>query len=644
MAAGQCPLTFTTAGARSLTATYAGDANFNGSTSATKAHQVNAAATHFTFSIPNPFAAGTASGVAVTAKDAYGNTATGYRGTVHFTTSDTRATLPANYTFTAGDAGTHTFSSALKPALVLKTVGSQWVRATDTVTTSITGSQTVTVTAGVARTLVVSNIPNPFGAGTASGVAVTAKDAYGNTATGYRGTVHFTTSDTRATLPANYTFTAGDAGTHTFSSALKPALVLKTVGSQWVRATDTVTTSITGSQTVTVRAGVACTYHPITPVRLVDSRIGNGLSHHLIANTPATFKVAGRGGIPANATAVTGNVTVVNATKGGALHIGPSPLSNPPTSTINFSARQVLSNGLTGSLGSGGTLSVTYLASSGSSTDVVFDVTGYFAPDTTGATYHALAPGRVLDSRPSTTSHKNIGLAGKFANKSVRTFTVAGVKALGWSSALVPAGATAVTGNLTVTGATTNGYVAIGPTMTSTPKTSTLNVMAGQNRANGVTVALKAGKLSAVWVGKPGSSVDVIFDVTGYFTAGTGGLRYYPISPVRDLDSTTGKGLSGSFATKTARTLTVGGLGGVPTDAAGISGNLTLLKPGSAGYGFIAPSIVGAPASSTLNSTTGLTVANGFDVALKSGKLSIVWMGTSGSHANFSLDVTGYWK
>ena len=51
-----------------------------------------------------------------------------------------------------------------------------------------------------------------------------------------------------------------------------------------------------------------------------------------------------------------------------------------------------------------------------------------------------------------------------------------------------------------------------------------------------------------------------------------------------------------------------------------------------------------ARTSSTLNSTTGLTVANGFDVALSSGKLSIVWMGTTGSKANFSLDVTGYWK
>jgi hypothetical protein len=51
--------------------------------------------------------------------------------------------LPPNYTFTAADNGTHAFSGGLR----LKTVGSQWVRASDTATASITGSQTVTVTA-----------------------------------------------------------------------------------------------------------------------------------------------------------------------------------------------------------------------------------------------------------------------------------------------------------------------------------------------------------------------------------------------------------------------------------------------------------------------------------------------------------------
>ena len=67
-------------------------------------------------------------------------------------------------------------------------------------------------------------------------------DAYGNRVSGYRGTVHFTSSDAKAKLPANYKFTAADAGTHVFT------VILKTAGTQWVRARDTVTATITGTQ------------------------------------------------------------------------------------------------------------------------------------------------------------------------------------------------------------------------------------------------------------------------------------------------------------------------------------------------------------------------------------------------------------
>src|SRR5260370_39150071 len=78
-------------------------------------------------------------------------------------------------------------------------------------------------------------------AGAVLTVTVTAKDAYGNVATGYTGTVHFTSTDLQAVLPANYTFVAGDNGVHTFNVTLKPA------GSGTVTAPDTVTSTITGT-------------------------------------------------------------------------------------------------------------------------------------------------------------------------------------------------------------------------------------------------------------------------------------------------------------------------------------------------------------------------------------------------------------
>ena len=50
---------------------------------------------------------------------------------------------------------------------------------------------------------------------------MTARDAFGNLATGYTGTVSFASTDAQADLPGSYTFTAADAGTHTFSATLK---------------------------------------------------------------------------------------------------------------------------------------------------------------------------------------------------------------------------------------------------------------------------------------------------------------------------------------------------------------------------------------------------------------------------------------
>jgi cytochrome c oxidase assembly protein Cox11 len=488
--------------------------------------------------------------------------------------------------------------------------------------------------------------------GVAFNVVVTATDGLGATQSGYRGTVHFTSSDGAAVLPANYTFTSVDLGIHTFS------VKLNTPGTQSVTVTDTVTSSITGSRTGIVVSSTASTYHATNPARVLDSRptasghTNIGLSGKFVAGSVRTFAVTGVIGVgassvavPSNASAVTGNLTIVNETTGGLIALGPTMTPTGETTTLNFAKGDIRANNVTVGLGPGGKLSAVFRSSTGgATTDLIFDVTGYFTPNTSGATYHTVAPGRVLDSRKTASGHTNIGLSGKFANKTVRTFAVAGVKGIGWSSALVPSGATAVTGNLTVTNATSVGYVSVGPTIAAVPKTSTLNVAAGANVANGVTVALKSGKLQAVWDGTAGSSADVIFDVTGYFTADLTGLSFYPIAPARLLDTATGRGLSGSFTNRTPRTLTVDGVGAIPAAGRGISGNLTIVNPSSGGFAFVSPATVATPTSSTLNANPNQTIANGFDVALSSGKLALIWCGTVGSTAGLELDVTGYWK
>ena len=174
------------------------------------------AATHFTVTgFPSPTTAGDAHSFTVTARDQFNNVATGYAGTVHFSSSDAQSVLPADYTFNGGDAGVHSFSATLK------TAGSQSITGNDG---TLTGTQSgIVVQAASATSLIVSGYPSPTTAGASHSFSVTAKDAYGNVATGYTGTVHFTSSDAQAVLPADYTFNGGDAGVHSFSATLKTA-------------------------------------------------------------------------------------------------------------------------------------------------------------------------------------------------------------------------------------------------------------------------------------------------------------------------------------------------------------------------------------------------------------------------------------
>jgi len=109
---------------------------------------------------------------------------------------------------------------------------------------------------------VVLALPPTVGSGDPTSATLTVYDANGNVATGYRGTVHFTATDGSATLPVDYTFTAGDAGVHVFSSGF----ILRAIGSHVVTVTDAATPTITGSDGVTVG--------PAAPTNFTATRSG----------------------------------------------------------------------------------------------------------------------------------------------------------------------------------------------------------------------------------------------------------------------------------------------------------------------------------------------------------------------------------
>jgi hypothetical protein len=203
--------------------------------------QEGAVATHFRIiATTSRTAAGSFLSVTVTALDANGNPVPSYVGTVRFSASDSRAGLPAAYTFTTGDRGSHTFTVSLR------TTGAQWLRVTDQHALIGSLAGVVVSPAAVAR-LNVSSAATA-NAGTPLRITVAALDAYGNLVSNYRGSVRLSSSDRKAMLPATFTFRAGDGGKHTFS------VTLVSPGTWSVTAVDVSHSAWHGTVTVTSRS------------------------------------------------------------------------------------------------------------------------------------------------------------------------------------------------------------------------------------------------------------------------------------------------------------------------------------------------------------------------------------------------------
>ena len=84
---------------------------------------------------------------------------------------------------------------------------------------------------------------------TVSGSSITVVITVTNPKGQYFGTLHFTSTDSQATLPADYTFLSGDNGTHSLT------VLLRTAGSQCITVTDPKDSTITATSCTAVAAG-----------------------------------------------------------------------------------------------------------------------------------------------------------------------------------------------------------------------------------------------------------------------------------------------------------------------------------------------------------------------------------------------------
>lgn len=122
------------------------------------------------------------------ARDAFGNVATGDNDVLSFTSSDPQAVLPTG----SLSNGTGTFG------ITFKIAGSQSVTAHDG---TLIATGTVTVVPGAVASLSIAGLPTTSGAGTPLPFTVTARDAFGNTATNDNDVLIFNSTDPLAVLP-----------------------------------------------------------------------------------------------------------------------------------------------------------------------------------------------------------------------------------------------------------------------------------------------------------------------------------------------------------------------------------------------------------------------------------------------------------
>ncbi|MCU1281296.1 MAG: Fibronectin type domain protein [bacterium] len=106
-------------------------------------------------------------------------------------------------------------------------------------------------------TMTMTGLPTAVMASTGQTVHVAVANHDGTPATGYTGTVNFTSTDAAAVLPAAYTFTGTDAGAHDFM------VTLNTNGMQTLTVTDASDSGLTASEDTTV-SGPAFYYVPPT--------------------------------------------------------------------------------------------------------------------------------------------------------------------------------------------------------------------------------------------------------------------------------------------------------------------------------------------------------------------------------------------
>jgi uncharacterized delta-60 repeat protein len=240
------------------------------------------------------------------------------------------------------------------------------------------------------------------------------------------------------------------------------------------------------------------------PARLMDSRNSptvDGQFSNLgvrTAGSTTELPVAGRAGVPNDASAVALTVTVDQPAEHGFITVFPCGQPRPNTSNLNFAPGAVVASAVVTGLGTGGTVCL-YTSQA---THVIVDASGTLAP----ATFSALSsPVRLMDTRNQPT------VDGQFSNLGRRDAGSTTELTVGGRGGIAP-DAPAVVLTVTVAGPTAPGHITVFPCGQPRPNASNVNFGPGTVVGNAVVTGLGTGGKVCVYTSAP---THVIVDASG---------------------------------------------------------------------------------------------------------------------------------
>jgi hypothetical protein len=312
-------------------------------------------------------------------------------------------------------------------------------------------------------------------------------------------------------------------------------------------------------------------FHPVNPVRLLDTRQTAKLGDGCVIDVDVS-SVA-----PADATGIALNVTSVDAEGRGFVTAYACGSPRPATSNVNPRVGDATPNLAIVALDS--TRKVCLFTFS--ATDLVVDATGWFGVG--GDPFHELTPARLVDTRTQ--------------GAALPAGTDLPVPITG-----VPATAVGVAVNVTVTEPSDPGFATVHPCGTAVPPTSTVNYLAGENRANQAMVGLGNGAVCVFVV----TAAHVVVDLAGWFGPGDSGVPLALVNGSRLVDSRNGTGgFNGAMTPGETRTFDPNVAGTAPDGSHVVVLNVVATQAAARGYLTVYPCSQGLPATSSVNYAPG---------------------------------------